>query len=358
MSKSEHISGSSGSHQSLDETIGPSSPSITTLSKSLSSGQLSIRIFRRNTRGFGFINGDNAVRKRYLYRLGINQENCGSDAHSDCDNITRNNKAISKVLLRKSVQYTTELKFDKTDPLDIENISQHTVTPTSTWDNLLAIDEVDVYGTPAKHCQALDGAYDLFSLPSDSSITSYTRAISSKATSTDSLSEPSSFNSNMHASSFSFQSIERRINEIYQINPLCDNSTFSRRKVSFDSTVKTTTIPARNSYSERIRTKLWSNSEDIMDNAIRNELEFAFDGHDWKKIREESDFISITPSSNEKIHPAHFYSKPYSSRSMLSMPLHNKEKLSLLEKYDSDNENEISGLHFCGVFAMEMNPEE
>jgi hypothetical protein len=136
---------------------------------------------------------------------------------------------------------------------------------------------------------------------------------------------------------------------------LSDHSIQPRRKVSFDSTVKATTIPARFSYSQRVRTKLWSSSEDIVNNAIRNEFEFSFDGSDWRRIREEKDFISVAPLSEEKLHPAHFYGRPNSSRSMPVLP--SQDNSPLLERGESSSDDDGSEMHFCGVFGMEMNTD-
>jgi hypothetical protein len=385
-------------HHSIDDTTGTSSIS----SQSLSSSRRSIRRFRRSTsRGSGGAGSDNnAVRKRYLYRLGISDSVFGSDVRSDHDSITTcsrdsledvhtssslqaslmgsvhhppmsqspassrstgvlKEKTKDKVLLKKSVEYTTDLKFDKSDPTDVEKTHQADEL-SNAWSHLLALGEADALDT--QEPEPLDGAFDLFSLPSDSSIASFNRTHTPKASSTDSLTEVSSFNSNTLASSFSFQSMHREISEIHQANSmsLSDHSTLSRRKVSFDSTVKATTIPARHSYSQRVRTKLWSSSEDIVSNAIRNEFEYNFDGHNWRSIREEKDFISIAPSSDEMIHPAHFYGCwPHSSRSMPS--LQTVESPPSPEKRgssdDDDDDDDGSGLHFCGVFGMELNTE-
>ena len=349
------------------------------------------------------------MRKRYLYRLGINNMNSGSVAHSDLDNITTSSRdnleatpsssqnmihglqssplshysesskssmALSlksgqlreKVLLRKSVQYTTELKFDKADSTYVTTTSPtptKTPSPTtvpkyelpSTWTNLLAIGETDVKETQVT--EQLDGAFDLFSLPSDSSITSCKRATHTTVLSTDSLTEASSLNSNTITSSFSFHSMHREINEINRLTSmsLSDHSIMSsKRKVSFDSTVKATTIPTRHSYSQRVRHKLWSSSEDIVNNAMRNEFEFSFDGHDWRRVKEESDFISVSPLSEEKIHPAHFYGWPYSSRSMPTLHI-DERQVPPVDRAGSNSDDDGGDMHFCGVFGMEMNTE-
>jgi hypothetical protein len=397
MSKSDKRQGDAiSSHLSFGRTIGTSSIDTSSISsQSLSSGRR-IRRFRRNTNRFGSTGRDDEVRKRYLCRLGINETSCGSNVHSDHDSITTCSRDSSyknpvtmygqklpsslcqssessrlsrrmsrgstdKVLLRTSVQYTTELKFDKSDAT-LHNFTAPPSPPprsdelSTAWANVLGLGEGDSQDIQGRETEPLDGAFDLFSLPSDSSLASNKRALTTAAPSTDSLTEVSSYNSNTLASSFSFKSMDRAIGEINQSNSmsLSEHSTLSnRRKVSFDSTVRATTIPARQSYSQRVRTKLWSSSEDIVNNAIRNEFEFQFDGHDWRRVREESEFISIAPSSDEKIHPAHFYGSPGSSRSMPA--LHSEETSSFLERKGSSSDDDESDLHFCGIFGMELN---
>lgn len=83
------------------------------------------------------------------------------------------------------------------------------------------------------------------------------------------------------------------------------------RKVSFDSIVKAATIPSRLSYSDRMKARLWSSTEDIYSNAVRNEKEFAFDGSNWRTASEESDFLrcpfaSSISSDDVFVHPVHF----------------------------------------------------
>jgi hypothetical protein len=398
MSKSDRRPDDTSSHQPTGTSTLGSSP-ISSLS--LPSGPR-IQKFRRSAKGFGSTGRDDELRRRYLYRLGINEKSCGSDVHSDHDSISttfsrgssssnplimydicqssessrssrtksrrsRSSSTVDKVLLRKSVQYTTELKFDKSDPTDIATTTLRNFTAqpspprsdelSTAWANILGIGDDDSQDTKGGETEPLDGAFDLFSLPSDSSLVSYKRAVTAAATSTDSVSEASSYNSHTLASSFSFKSMDRAIGEINHANSmsLSEHSTLSnRRKVSFDSTVRATTIPPRQSYSQRVRTKLWSSSEDILNNAIRNEFEFQYDGHDWRRIREESDFIPLDPSSDEKIHPAHFYGMHGSSRSMPA--LHTQESSTFLERNSSSSDDDDgSDMHFCGVFGMELN---
>ena len=417
MSKSEERPNDDvDSHQSFDGTLGTASASSS--SQSVSSGRRNIRRFRRSAHRLGFL-GSDALRKRYLYRLGISvldgsddllpRDGCTSMAVNNEEvqpprsppaqvnaaanppspslsqsiesshnpkmhaRSSKNDTAEDKVLLRKSVQYTTELKFDRSDPTDVEKISQHSInsitgslSPSSSsskfelstaWTHhLLAIGENIEEGTHGKQQRdkgPLDGAFDLFSLPSDPSIAAPHGMITTSAASADSLTEAStslhSHTPEFLSCSFSFQSIRREINRVHSMS-LSDHSIQPRRKVSFDSTVKATTIPSRSSYSKRVRPKLWSSSEDIVNNAIRNEFEFSFDGSDWRKIREEKDFISVAPSADEKLHPAHFYG--WSRSTSLSSVDDN-----LLERRESSSDEDGSDLHFCGVFGMEMNAD-
>jgi len=128
-----------------------------------------------------------------------------------------------------------------------------------------------------------------------------------------------------------------------------------QRKVSFDSTVKAATIPSRFSYSSRIHTRLWSSTEDIHANAVRNDKEYVFDGSNWRTAREESDFLrcsSVSSSSLEElVHPVHFRGwscSPPSCQHEQSLPsTRNKEDDNADDRATSDGDD--SG----GMFEMD-----
>lgn len=292
------------------------------------------------------------VRKRYLHRLGIRGSSNypAAAAHTDSDSApsqhrrvvnftscsapekagrmrkssrsplrqstshgaiassaTSNNRQEEIILLRRSVQFTVKLK---SDPKDVDKPTREkpttsngeeeileTITSSkssspskfelsSAWTALLSRDSPST--TSACSSEPLDGAYDLFSLPSDSSIAA-------------------------SRSSATIIALDRLPSRDSLLSEVESSSMPRRRKVSFDSTVTAATIPSRFSYSNRIRTRLWSGTEDIYANAVRNEKEYAFDGNNWRTAREENDFLrcsstssSSTPSPEELVHPVHF----------------------------------------------------
>ena len=51
-----------------------------------------------------------------------------------------------------------------------------------------------------------------------------------------------------------------------------------RKAISFNQTVKVVPIPKRDEYSNRVRSRIWSNAVEIHQNATRNSIEFAAEG--------------------------------------------------------------------------------
>mmetsp|Transcript_8527 Transcript_8527/g.14951 ORF Transcript_8527/g.14951 Transcript_8527/m.14951 type:complete len:416 (-) Transcript_8527:192-1439(-) len=250
------------------------------------------------------------------------------------------------ILMRCSVEYTTKLKSDPTDAIESNQFISKTsreegndenMAPrsspskfelSSAWASLLSKDSAS---TTSASSEPLDGAYDLFSLPSDSSITA------NRCDSNRSL-------NNMVA-----------LDRLPSRDDLSLSSMPRQRKVSFDSTVKAATIPSRFSYSSRIHTRLWSSTEDIHANAVRNDKEYVFDGSNWRTAREESDFLrcsSVSSSSLEElVHPVHFRGwscSPPSCQHEQSLPsTRNKEDDNADDRATSDGDD--SG----GMFEMD-----
>lgn len=204
------------------------------------------------------------------------------------------------VLLRRSLHYKTKLK-ESDPPQGSDDLTEpkSKFELSSAWTSLLSKSNP----SPAPS-EPLDGAYDLFSLPSDSSLTATSRCDSN----------------------------DRSFDNIISLATREDLSVSSiprQRKVSFDSTVKGVTIPSRFSYSNRTRINLWSSTEDIQQNLARNEKEYSYDGNDWRTAKEESDFLRCSSSSSSSsiedlVHPAHFSnrssSQPYWNSGSASIP--------------------------------------
>lgn len=75
-------------------------------------------------------------------------------------------------------------------------------------------------------------------------------------------------------------------------------------KITFNHDVSVAHIPMRSEYSDRVRSRLWSNRYEIHENATRNAIEFQAEGWDWRSVTEDEGMFVCT-SSGELIHPVH-----------------------------------------------------
>jgi hypothetical protein len=86
--------------------------------------------------------------------------------------------------------------------------------------------------------------------------------------------------------------------------PNNNNNKPQKQRISFSDSVAVVPIPMRSEYSDRVRSRLWSNRYEIHENATRNAIEFAAEGWDWRSVTEDEGMFVCT-ASGELIHPVH-----------------------------------------------------
>lgn len=74
-------------------------------------------------------------------------------------------------------------------------------------------------------------------------------------------------------------------------------------KIAFQEEVEVVPIPTRHEYSDRIKSRIWSNRYELQENAERNAVEFASEGWNWKNVTEDEGMY-ICSASGELVHPA------------------------------------------------------
>ena len=102
------------------------------------------------------------------------------------------------------------------------------------------------------------------------------------------------------------QSSDPELEESLQLGPSRKDLSARKktRSVSFDETVTVLTIPNKDAYSDRIKKFLWTERQEMLQNAARNTIEFASENWDWRQVADDVEFY-LCPATGEKIHPCH-----------------------------------------------------
>jgi hypothetical protein len=74
-------------------------------------------------------------------------------------------------------------------------------------------------------------------------------------------------------------------------------------RIAFQDQVEVLPIPTRHEYSDRIKSRIWSNRHELQENAERNAVEFASEGWNWRNVTEDEGMY-ICSASGELVHPA------------------------------------------------------
>ena len=74
-------------------------------------------------------------------------------------------------------------------------------------------------------------------------------------------------------------------------------------KIAFQDHVEVMPIPTRHEFSNRIKSRIWSNRYELQENAERNAVEFASEGWNWRNVTEDEGMY-ICSVSGELVHPA------------------------------------------------------
>lgn len=75
-----------------------------------------------------------------------------------------------------------------------------------------------------------------------------------------------------------------------------------KRLVRFNSIVKEKQIASHTKYSDRIKRTLWSDVEEIQENAYRNQIEYQAEGMNWQSVLENEEMY-VDARTGELIHP-------------------------------------------------------
>lgn len=213
------------------------------------------------------INSGDRIRKRFLLRIGIDQTQCGAKDDTGSTNL------IQGSCLGEVRPFLEPLKV-------VENVS-----------------------VPHKYTKSEDGVFFLsddteIESPLVSDVSSDTSSFSLEFSSLDSIELiPSPIGSSLSCSTHTSDSFQSSCYHSLKRNRL-------KRKVILDSEVTVMPIPMRSEYSDRVKKRIWTSASELYQNAVRNTVEFASEGWNWRNVIEDECMLHNS-ASGELIHPVH-----------------------------------------------------
>jgi len=75
--------------------------------------------------------------------------------------------------------------------------------------------------------------------------------------------------------------------------------------ITFNNSVRVLPIPHHEAYSDRLRSRMWSDRYEIMSNVRRDTIEFAAAGWDWRNVYED-EMPHLCPKPGDLVHPVHY----------------------------------------------------
>jgi hypothetical protein len=85
---------------------------------------------------------------------------------------------------------------------------------------------------------------------------------------------------------------------------LVDSKPLKATKIHFSDKVSVVPIPTRHEYSNRIKSRIWTNRYELAELQERNVLEFTAEGWNWEAVVED-DQMFLDSVSGEMVHPIH-----------------------------------------------------
>jgi hypothetical protein len=219
--------------------------------------------------------------------------------------VTLNNKSAASALLTNKQQQDQQIRARLLHKLGIHGSSARSsppsdVTSSSHQSKPITASSVQVHQPPQTAAQlrrdrilrGMGVGYTLKTLPPDGS--AVRNPLQGVKTTTEPLKATLDDNGGISTASSSADSNASGAGGMKQ----------RKTRIMFQEDVEVMPIPTRYEYSDRIKSRIWSNRHELQENAERNAVEFASEGWNWRNVTED-DGMYICSQSGELVHPIH-----------------------------------------------------